>query len=83
MAKISGKCQIYFLASNLKTEERIRKITEFIFLNFSHQIWGIISVVYFSQHFNNYHQFYIGQIFELKWDYAEAVHQLFIDFKNS
>jgi len=83
MARISGKCQIYFLKSNPKTEKRICKIREFIVLNFSHGILGIICVVFFSQQFNNHHQFYFGQIFELKWEYAEAVHQLFIDFKNS
>jgi hypothetical protein len=29
------------------------------------------------------HMFYIRQILEKKWEYNEAVHQLFIDFKKA
>jgi len=32
---------------------------------------------------NTDHMFCIRQIFEKKWEYNEAVHQLFIDFKKS
>jgi len=32
---------------------------------------------------NTYHIFCIHQILEKKWEYNEAVHQLFIDFKKA
>jgi hypothetical protein len=30
-----------------------------------------------------YHIFFIRQILEKQWEYSEAVHQLFIDFKKA
>ena len=47
------------------------------------ELLGIISLDFERNRSTTDHIFYIRQILEKKWDYKEAVHQLFMDFKRT
>ena len=47
------------------------------------KLLGIINVDSDTNRSTTDHIFCIRQIIEKKWDYNEAVHQLFIDFKKA
>jgi hypothetical protein len=77
-------CIIYRGISLLPTSYRILSSTPFSVLTlYAEEIIGDHQFGFRSNSSINDHIFYICQILEKKWEYNEAVYQLFIDFKKA